>query len=249
MKFRYIILLAYLFIVIVPKYALAEHPVASPSQEAAKIETEQKSGKTEYFEYQLNIPKFSYLKHELFEKKLNQYYKNSILSFQKNLEKEAKKYYNDAKQSILSIHPYVVNIDYKVTYNKSPLLSLYANYYQYTGGAHGMYEWRAETFDTELEKELSLADLFKKNSSYAPKIRQEIARQIEQNKDIYFPDAVEQIQNAKSLKYFLEPEHLIIYFPLYEIAPYSSGIPQFRIPYTLLQSDLKEKYREFLIDK
>lgn len=37
-------------------------------------------------------------------------------------------------------------------------------------------------------------------------------------------------------------------FPLYEIAPYSSGIPQFRIPYTLLREYLKPSYQNILID-
>ncbi|WP_028401393.1 DUF3298 and DUF4163 domain-containing protein [Ectobacillus panaciterrae] len=249
MKLRYIVLIAYLFIAIVPNYVFAEHPVVSPSAEAVKVETEKKEGKTEYFEYQVSIPEFHTLKNAAFEKKLNLYYKTNILIFKKKLEKEAKKYYDDAKQSSLSIHPYVANADYKVTYNKKPLLSLYVNYYQYTGGAHGMYEWKANTFDMKLEKELALTDLFKENSSYEEKIREEITRQIQQNKDTFFPDAIEQIQQAKNLKYFLEPEHLIIYFPLYEIAPYSSGIPQFRIPYTLLQDDLKDEYRNILIDK
>ncbi|MGO0731258.1 RsiV family protein [Bacillus shihchuchen] len=39
-----------------------------------------------------------------------------------------------------------------------------------------------------------------------------------------------------------------MYFPLYEIAPYSSGIPQFRIPYTLLREYLKPAYQNILID-
>ena len=46
----------------------------------------------------------------------------------------------------------------------------------------------------------------------------------------------------------LEPNNLVIYFPLYEIAPYSSGIPQFRIPYTLLREYLKPSYQNILID-
>ena len=69
-----------------------------------------------------------------------------------------------------------------------------------------------------------------------------------QNESIYFPDATEKVMSMKKFHFFLEPDNLVIYFPLYEIAPYSSGIPQFRIPYTLLRDYLKPSYQNILID-
>ncbi|MFX3622878.1 MAG: DUF3298 and DUF4163 domain-containing protein [Ectobacillus sp.] len=248
-KLLYIALIAYFFTIIVPKYVFAYHPAVSRISQAASVETEKKQGKTEYFEYQLHLPVFTGISNHIFQKRLNNYYKTNILSFKKKLEKEAKKYYDGAQQKPLSIHPYIANVDHKVTYNKKPLLSLYINYYQYTGGAHGMYDWRANTFDIETGKELTLADLFQKNSDYTNKIQQEIIRQIAQNKESFFPDAIEQVKKGDSFRFFLEPEHLTVYFPLYEIAPYASGIPQFRIPYTLLENDLKGKYKKILLNR
>jgi hypothetical protein len=248
-KLLYIVMAVYFCTALVPKYVFA-FPAATQTapREIATVETETKQGKADYFEYQLNIPVFKGLTNQDFQKKLNAYYKTRIMTFKNKLNKEAKKYYESATQNGWTVHPYIANADYKITYNKSPLLSLYVNYYQYTGGAHGMYEWKANTFDTSLAKELMLDDLFKKDSNYKDIIRVEIARQIEQDKDNYFPDAVEQVNKTNEFTFFLEPEHLIVYFPLYSIAPYSSGISQFRIPYTLLKEEMKPKYRQNLID-
>ena len=94
---------------------------------------------------------------------------------------------------------------------------------------------------------LHLDDLFQQKDKYKDVIRAEIVRQIKQNESIYFPDATEKVMSMKNFT-FLEPDNLVIYFPLYEIAPYSSGIPQFRIPYTLLRDYLKPSYQNILID-
>ena len=122
------------------------------------------------------------------------------------------------------------------------------NYYQYTGGAHGLYTWKANTFDLNEKKVLHLDDLFQQKDKYKYVIRAKIVRQIKQNESIYFPDATEKVMSMKKFHFFLEPDNLVIYFPLYEIAPYSSGIPQFRIPYTLLRDYLKPSYQNILID-
>ncbi|MFD0767361.1 DUF3298 and DUF4163 domain-containing protein [Bacillus sp. CGMCC 1.60114] len=243
-KLLYIILFFCFSIAIVPKSAIA----AQPSNLTIKIHTMTQKGKNPYFEYQLNYPQFHNIPNEQFQKKLNTYYEKSTNQFKKNLEKDAKTYYEQSKETDAPFHPYIANVDYKVGLNKFPLLSLYVNRYQYTGGAHGMYEWKANTFDVEKNKPLRLADLFQKDSQYETIIKTEIVRQIEQNKANFFPDAAEKVMNEKKLKYVLEQGHLMIYFPLYEIAPYVSGIPQFRIPYTLLREVLKPKYQNILID-
>ncbi|MBO9130670.1 DUF3298 and DUF4163 domain-containing protein [Bacillus sp. 165] len=244
-KLLYIAMAIYFCTVLVPKYVFAGH--SEPSK-AVTIESKIKQKKNDYFEYKLTIPVFTGVANKEFQKQLNMYYKNQMTHFKTKLDKEAKKFYESALQNGWTVFPYTANADYKLTYNKSPLLSLYTNYYQYTGGAHGMYMWKANTFDISLAKELMLDDLFKKNSSYKAILQSEITKQIEQNKENYFPDAIEQVNKTKDFQFFLEPEYLTVYFSLYSIAPYSSGISQFRIPYTLLVSELKPKYRQNLID-
>ena len=71
------------------------------------------------------------------------------------------------------------------------------NYYQYTGGAHGLYTWKANTFDLN-EKGLR-DDLFQQKDKYKDVIRAEIVRQIKQNESIYFPDATEKVMSMKKI--------------------------------------------------
>ncbi|KEK25147.1 DUF3298 and DUF4163 domain-containing protein [Bacillus gaemokensis] len=221
---------------------------AQTSNLTIDIKTITQKGKKPYFEYQISRPYFQNFSDSKFQNKLNAYYETEATRFKKALEKEAKTYYKEVGESDSLFHPYVTNVDYKVTLQKYPLLSLYVNYYQYTGGAHGLYTWKANTFDLKEKKLLSLNDLFQKDSTYKDIIRTEIVRQIKQNESIYFPDAAEKVMSTKKFNYYLEPDHLVVYFSLYEIAPYSSGIPQFRIPYTLLRESLKPNYQNILID-
>ncbi|CAM4330394.1 ferritin [Bacillus manliponensis] len=229
---------------IVPNYISA----SQPSNMTIHINTSTQKGKNPYFEYEISYPQFSGIPDKQFQQKLNHYYKKKTHHFKKKLEKDAKTYYEAAKESDAHFLPYSATVDYKVTLNKAPLLSLYVNYYQYTGGAHGMYEWKAATLDVSQKKLLHLADLFKEDSNYDKIVREEMARQIKQNETMYFPDATDKVMSEKKLKYFLEKDNLVIYFPLYEIAPYASGIPQFPIPYTLLTEELKPEYKNILID-
>ena len=39
--------------------------------------------------------------------------------------------------------------------------------------------------------------------------------------------------------YYIKENKLVIYFSLYEIAPYASGIPEFEIPLSLFGEDIK----------
>ncbi|OWW09574.1 hypothetical protein BUE63_14295 [Bacillus sp. MB353a] len=73
-------------------------------------------------------------------------------------------------------------------------------------------------------------------------------RKIKKNEGNNVTKETEKEMSTKKFHFILEPNNLVIYFPLYEIAPYSSGIPQIRIPYTLLREYLKPSYQNILID-
>lgn len=138
-----ILLLMFSLLTIVPNCAIA----AKASNLTINVKTVTQKGKKPYIEYQINRPSFHNFSDSKFQNKLNSYYKNSTTKFKSKLEKEAKKYYEETEGSSTPFHPYVANVDYKVALNKPPFLSLYVNYYQYTGGAHGLYTWKANTFD------------------------------------------------------------------------------------------------------
>jgi len=127
--------------------------------------------------------------------------------------------------------------DYNITYNNAPFISMYSDAYQYTGGAHGLTVRKSENCNAVSGEALSLSEFFPEQSNYEELIKKEIIRQIgmrqKENPDTYFENYPALVgANFKADNYYIkaEPERLIFYFQQYEIAPYSTGIPEFVIP-------------------
>ncbi|MEK8132508.1 DUF4163 domain-containing protein [Paenibacillus filicis] len=128
-----------------------------------------------------------------------------------------------------SIPPVTLEGRYTVTYNEQGRLSLYFDYYSYTGGAHGMTVRDPYTFDLSTGRLLSLQEAAEGNSKYVSIIDKAIQSQIrERNLPLLQP--FETIESNRD--YFLKHGALVIYFSQYEYTPYSEGIPQFEIPFS-----------------
>ena len=52
----------------------------------------------------------------------------------------------------------------------------------------------------------------------------------------YFIDVFKGI--GDNVQYYLTKDDIVIFFQLYEIAPYSAGIPEFKIPYSVFKDEL-----------
>lgn len=131
---------------------------------------------------------------------------------------------------------YICNMQYQlvsqffITLEREDLMSFYIDYYQFTGGAHGITTRRAYTLDVESGKKLKIKDLFKNGYDYKLFIDKEIKRQIDSNKDKYFEGSEGFNGINDDVKFFIRGNNLVIYYGQYEIAPYASGIPEFNIP-------------------
>ena len=93
---------------------------------------------------------------------------------------------------------------------------------------------------------LILENLFKENIDYKTVINEEIRIQIEeliksdkQNKGIYEFKSIWYKQ-----KFYIQDDNLVVYFDLYEIAPYAAGIPEFIINVNKIDHILKPEYKE-----
>ena len=83
---------------------------------------------------------------------------------------------------------------------------------------------------------MTLQDFFPRNFDYkidlTEQIIGQIAEQIAAGNDIYFDDYEENvIAEFNPQNFYLTPEGLVIFYQQYAIAPYSSGIMEFTIPY------------------
>lgn len=127
----------------------------------------------------------------------------------------------------MEIPPVAFEGIYTIANNEAGLLSLYMDYYVYTGGAHGGTQRVPYTFDLKTGDLLSLKDVAGGSADYVSIINRAIQTQIKERKlDLLTP--------FKSIEadrpFFLRHGVLVIYFEQYEYTPYAAGMPEFAVP-------------------
>lgn len=104
------------------------------------------------------------------------------------------------------------------------LVSLWVSSDLYMGGAHGMYWIDTYTFNSQNGTLYKFLDLFAHECSVVH-ILDTIFDDLESNADYYFDNAAETVWAYDyDFRYYIDGDILTIYFPLYDIAPYASGI-------------------------
>jgi hypothetical protein len=190
-----------------------------------KISTETIAEKDAKRTLRVNYPQLSGYANEEVQSKINDY-----------LKTEARKYADAGKQELAqaigdkdaNLRPVEYEGTYTVTYNEQGKLSLYVNYYLYTGGAHGMILRVPYTFDLSNGSLLTLKEATSNNAKYASIINSEIASQIKARK-IVMLDPFKTIEPDRN--FFLKHSGVIVYFEQYEYTPYSEGMPEFEVSY------------------
>ena len=178
--------------------------------------------------------------------KVNQKIKEDILSFYQQSLKEAQSFLEDFE---LDESNFVADASFEVKKNTSNAISILVKYYKYSGGAHGYYEYIPYNIDLRSGNNLILKEIFKSDIDYKTIINKEIESQIKElgkkEKDL---DKVYDFYGIKeNQKFYLEDGKIVVYFDLYDIAPYAAGIPEFPIIVDNIKSKIKESYLEILI--
>lgn len=201
---------------------------------------------TEFFKYDIKypilLPILNYYCTSYYNLNVINNINNTIYLDVKNLKdkvkSESKEYKKEYYQIVLSEsnkdyvkYQYELYIDYKLTYNKNNVISIPMNVYEFTGGAHGMTYLNSYNYNLINGKKLKLSDIFKENIDYKKIIDNYIKYVIKKNPDIYFQgnNGFKGIKEEQS--FYIEDDGIVIYFDLYEIAPYYVGIPKFKIKY------------------
>lgn len=128
--------------------------------------------------------------------------------------------------------PYELETSVNVTWNRACIVSLYTDEYQFTGGAHGMTVRTADNWNLRTGRRFALCDLFPGQRDCRQMILRQIITQIARDPSSYFEDYRALVmQNFDPRRFYLTQNAVMVYFGLYEIAPYSSGMPVFEIPY------------------
>ena len=159
-------------------------------------------------------------------------YINHFIQDIKSQSDEYSKEYNEelskSKEDYIK-YQYEAYSDYKVTYNKNNILSIPITTYNFTGGAHGMTYLKSFNYDLSTGDKLSLKDMFKGSVDYKKIVNDYITLEINKNKEIYFTDKDGFNGISDNQEFYIDNNGIVVYFQLYDIAPYYVGIPRFNL--------------------
>lgn len=192
--------------------------------------------------YTVRYPYFSSGCYQIALEKINHYYRTESYMYVKNnikkLFQTAMVEYEYAVANNFPVRAFDVVTVYDVTYNKDCVLSLYFDRYEYTGGAHGMTSRISDSWNIANSTPIRLNDLFSIPDDVNAFVTDGIVEQIE-HLAVTEVEAFPYFENYQALvkenfnnkNFYLNSRGVIVYFQLYEIAPYASGIPEFLLPY------------------
>lgn len=187
--------------------------------------------------YSIEYPQFQ---SQYFKKcipEVNAFYKEMATNYKKHCEDELLKLAIDQyKMSVENDYPirmYEALMTFEVTYSSSCAMSLFVDQYEYTGGAHGNTIRQSQTWNLKDCKLFELSQLVTCKPNYKDYILKQVEEQINKNPNIYFDNSKELIaENFNENNFYCTPKGIVVYYQQYEIAPYSSGIREFIIPYS-----------------
>ena len=150
------------------------------------------------------------------------------------LFEDAKKTFDFNQNKGYPTQVYEVDANYTVTSNYGYRVSLFYDYYIFTGGAHGVTTRKSQTWCLLNEKILPLSFFYEGDPNFIPKllkkINDEIKNNIEKGENIYFENpCCLTAEYFNTENYYLYEKNIIIYYQQYEIGPYSSGIISFAL--------------------
>ena len=212
---------------------LAQSKEVKPTSQKLSITDLVIKGDHEALKVDMVFPLVQGVKDTQIEEKINQTIQKDVHNFKEMLQTESEKYLQGAKEEGWEIRKYEAFAYYIVHYQKDDLLSLSVFYYSYTLGAHGHTLQRAYNFNLLNGEKILLSDILKEKKDYVYVINQEIRRQIELNPQKYFSEWSVFQSISEEQPFYLIEDGIVVYFGLYEIAPYASGIRYFKIPHSL----------------
>ena len=198
------------------------------------IQKELKYENVGVLKYHIDSPRITNESNNIPSMKFNIYNEQIAKQIQRKAEnelyKEAVELYKYNKKNNYPIMVYEIYRTFEITLNTNNTISLYADEYVFTGGAHGTTTRTSQTWNMTNGRLINLYELYRGNPYFILDILKEISKQINQNKEIYFEEACcMAIDNFNPQNFYLTTNGIVIYYQQYDIAPYSSGIRTFEI--------------------
>ena len=196
---------------------------------------------TPILRYAVKYPQFSTPGISHFVGRLNAYYRKEAEVMVERCQGEyyeaAVSNYRASQAADFPFHEHDFCAAYTITNNRNCVLSLYTDKSRYTGGANGS-TWRtADNWNLSGECPLDLAELFSGTLQYRDCLLREIdwqiAWQISRGEADYFEDYRQRTERFfEAANFYVAQYDLNVFFQEITIAPHSSGIVTFAIPFT-----------------
>lgn len=203
--------------------------------------------KIEKLEYNETTPKYKY---SIVIPQISNIQSEDISYFNLTMQEEARLVIDSllgVTEEIEVSAPYEANIGFQIKENTFGVLSIILQTYTYEGGAHGNTSW--DTYNIELKNHtlLNFDSVFNENARdyFNMKVNDLITASENNSRKVlntsgdpvlFFGNPDVNIDNA--VMYF-EGDNVVFVFPLYELAPYSSGMPVFKFD----KKELKNYFR------
>lgn len=166
--------------------------------------------------------------------KINAYYKKLQDKWVKNRKTDLEDAKYVVKHSNVDGY-YSDEATFKVKYNKNGYISILHTGYYYAMGAHGSPYYESHTFDLRTGKELKLKDIMSgTDKQIKDRIIKVFAKDIKNNKDKYFDEALDTLKKTVSVKYkdfYLTNSNIVFYDNSGNLAPYAAGLITAKISY------------------
>ena len=164
---------------------------------------------------------------------LNDEYEKNARDYLENINNV---YAEDAKEmKDMAFMPMEFSLTYDVNTDRKDILSITLFDYTYTGGAHPNSVKLSRTFDMKNGKELALTDVLEGTEEEVYKAVTDAFDKYIDDMD-FSDDEAERIRNEieqakKNVDFYLTDDSLVLYFQVYEVAPYVVQYPTAVIPY------------------
>ena len=203
------------------------------------IESEMLYRNERVLHYTIEYPYFTQIPNKSAQNRMNQYYKMKAEAYQRHCQRQlysdAVKEYEDSIKNNFPFRMFEALEVFEITYNMDCTVSLFSDRYEFTGGAHGNTIRDSDTWNIQRGYRTALSQYFV-GPNYKAYIIQSVISQIEEQiktgENQYFENYRELVvKTFDPNSFYLTEEGISVYFQQYDIAPYSSGIPVFPIPY------------------
>lgn len=211
-----------------PEFTIAI-PTAASSQDGVKVTANPVQQQLDQLKVDMSVPVISGMKDTQYQAKLNEQIASKANKDLESMKAQAQKDAEQAKQAGFEVRPYELLVKYDVKSDggsgSSNRLSIQVTTYTFTGGAHGMTRIdNYNALNNDQARNIELSDLF--GSQYKDMMNKQIQAEIDKQPEKYFQDGFKGISDSQS--FYIEKGDAVLVFGQYEIAPYSSGTPEFR---------------------